>query len=120
MANTAKDEKIKKVEECYKKVKNEHLYFCYLTNLQKAQLILDELPQKPIYGFSSIMMYLTGHFKVKQEHEKLVKEAYEQVKLIPIDDPTTTFIAREIIDRLPQKKIYKMNTILQIISGQYK
>jgi len=120
MDATTKEKNIEKVEECYEKVKNSHPYFCYLTNNQKAQLILDELPKKPIYGFSSIFMYIAGHFKVKPEHKKLVDDAYKEVKNIYGDNPNKTFIVRELIDRLPQKPIYKLITVTQIICGQYK
>lgn len=120
MDTTTKEKNIEIVEKCYEKVKNSHPYFCYLTNNQKAQLILDELPKKPIYGFSSIFMYITGHFKVKPEHKKIVDNAYNEAKNLHGNNPNTTFVVRETIDRLPQKSIYKLNTIIQILSGQYK
>lgn len=116
----SKDEKIRKVKACYEKVKNEHTYFSYLNNKQRALLVQDELPIKPIYEFSSIFMFLSGHFTIKAEYKEIVDKIVVEVKSLPIDNPNTTSLVLEIIDRLPTKPIYDINTIIQINSGTYK
>lgn len=115
-----KEEKIKIVKECYEKVKQIHgVYFPYLSNNRKALLIQDELPKRPIYNTISILMYLSGHFKVKKKYEKLIEDAKKEVENLPNKYPTKKFIAFSIQERLPVVPIYSINTIIYIISGQY-
>ena len=116
-----KEEKIRIVESCYEKVKQEHgIYISYMANKSKALLVQDELPTKPIYDIISITMYLAGTFKVRAEYVEIMEKVHKEALLIPIRNPTATFVAQSMREKLPRIPIYRVSTISQILTGDYK
>jgi hypothetical protein len=117
----SRGEKISLVNETYNTVLKELGEYAPFVSLDcKLEKIKEKLPEKPIYGFKTIIQIMGGHFDVPEDKKQLMIDLIAKVRAEAPNEVSNKYVALTVRELLPKKSIYDKGTIKQIITRQYK